>query len=332
VHGLTTVAMGVTRSSLAWRASMADIAAAADRFDFDSLQHAVARVRSEQVFFIGGAPKSGTTWLQYLLNAHPEVSCGGEGHFPNRLLPMLAKALQTYNTGINVKNRSIYGRRTGQPLFTDQHAYHLVTVAIGMMLSRPEKPNARIVGDKTPDNVRHFALLANLFPRAKFIHIVRDARDCAVSAWFHNQRLNPTELAKKFDAFGPFAERFAQIWAGNVRTGVTFANAAPERCLTIRYEDLCDNSLNSLDPVCAFLGASRDPATLRACCEAADFVNLSGGRSRGQEDRGSFFRRGVPGDWRRHFDVQTERAFREKAEPWMANFRYSLEGADAVQG
>src|SRR5580658_10414130 len=106
-----SAAMGVKRRSLAWRASMADFAAAADRFDFDSLQRAVAQVRSEQVFFIGGAPKSGTTWLQYLLNAHPEISCGGEGHFPNRLLPMLAKTLQTYNTGINVKNRSIYERR-----------------------------------------------------------------------------------------------------------------------------------------------------------------------------------------------------------------------------
>ena len=33
------------------------------------------------LFFVLGAPKSGTTWLQYLLNAHPNISCRGEGLF-----------------------------------------------------------------------------------------------------------------------------------------------------------------------------------------------------------------------------------------------------------
>jgi hypothetical protein len=325
------MAVGAKRSSKAWQATMADFSAAADRFDFDSLQRTVARVRSDQVFFIGGAPKSGTTWLQYLLNAHPEISCGGEGHFPNRLLPMLAKTFQTYNTGINVKNRSIYDQRNGQPLFADKHVYHLMTIAIAMMLSRPEKDTARITGDKTPDNVRYFALLAALFPRAKFIHIVRDPRDCAVSAWFHNLRLNPTELGKKFTSFGEFADRFAQIWATNLKLGTAFSEANPERCLSLRYEDLCDDPSRSLDPICAFLGASRDPATLLACCDAADFARLTGGRPRGQEDRASFFRRGVPGDWREHFDVPAEQAFRVKAEPWMSSFRYSTATADSRQ-
>jgi len=30
-----------------------------------------------QLFFVGGAPRSGTTWLQYLLDSHPDVRCGG---------------------------------------------------------------------------------------------------------------------------------------------------------------------------------------------------------------------------------------------------------------
>ena len=47
-------------------------------FDFDALHQAIALIRRKQVFFIGGAAKSGTTWLQLLLNAHPEISCSGE--------------------------------------------------------------------------------------------------------------------------------------------------------------------------------------------------------------------------------------------------------------
>ncbi len=32
-------------------------------------------------FFVGGAPKSGTTWVEEILNAHPDVLCTGEGAF-----------------------------------------------------------------------------------------------------------------------------------------------------------------------------------------------------------------------------------------------------------
>src|ERR1700722_1873858 len=47
----------------------------------EKLQH-LARC---QLFFVGGAPRSGTTWLQALLDSHPEISCRGEGLFMKHL-------------------------------------------------------------------------------------------------------------------------------------------------------------------------------------------------------------------------------------------------------
>lgn len=302
---------------------MSAATAVTNGFDFDTIHQAIATIRRKQVFFVGGAAKSGTTWLQLLLNAHPNISCSGEGHFPNKLLPGLAKALRSHNTTLNLKSRSIFDGVNEQPLFTNRHALYLATTAISLMLCQPVKvTTARFVGDKTPDNVRHFQLLATLFPQAKFIHIVRDARDCAVSAWFHNQRVSPEPFAKQFAAFSEFSGAFAKAWVANVSLGAKFAAEQPHRCLTIRYEDLSQDPLAVFGQVCGFLGASADPAILRACCAAADFASLSGGRSRGQEDRGSFFRQGLPGDWHGHFDAPGELAFREKVEPWMSNFRY----------
>jgi hypothetical protein len=302
---------------------MANPPAAADQFDFDKVHDAIARLRQKQVFFIGGAPKSGTTWLQLMLNAHPEISCRGEGHFPDRLLPVLVRAMKEHNATLEMKNRSIFDGLDGQPLFTNRHVYYLAAAAMSVMLGQPPKAQAaHCVGDKTPDNVRFFPLLATLFPRARFIHLVRDGRDCTVSAWFHNLRVDAVALTRRFPSLGDFASYYAQIWVENVSLGAKFAAAQPKRCLAVRYEDLSQGPLHLLGLLCEFLGASRDTAVLQACCAAADFAALSGGRSRGVEDRGSFFRRGVPGDWRSHFDGQIDLAFRAKAEPWLSGYRY----------
>lgn len=299
------------------------MADASNDFDFDAMQQAIAAIRRKQVFFVGGAAKSGTTWLQFLLNAHPEISCTGEGHFANKLLPGLAKTLKTHNAILQSKSHTIFDGRNEQPLLTNRHTLYLTTAAICLLLCPPDKVDvSRIVGDKTPDNVRHFPLLAAMFPQARFIHIVRDARDCAVSAWFHNTRISPEPFKKHFDSFEAFSGAFAKAWVLNVSLGAKFAAQQPTRCLTIRYEDLSQDAVAVFARVCGFLGASTDPAVLQACCAAADFASLSGGRSRGQEDRASFFRQGLPGDWRGHFDASSDLAFRAKVEPWISAFRY----------
>ncbi len=309
---------------------MAVASSAFANFDFDAQHRAITTLRGKQVFFAGGAPKSGTTWLRLLLNAHPDISCGGEGHYPNRLLPAFAKALKDYNAAIEAKNKALFGQLDAQPLFSNRHALYLGAAAISLMLSRPAKAaTVGIVGDKTPDNVRFLPLLGGLFPAAKFILIVRDPRDCAVSAWFHNLRVNPAEARSKFASFAAFAMNYAHIWAGAVRGGATFADRHPGRCLTLRYEDLSDDPLPALDRICGFLGASRQPSVLEACRDATEFTRLSGGRSRGEEDRASFFRRGVTGDWRAHFDTATEQEFLAGAGAVMALFGYRPADAGA---
>ncbi len=55
-------------------------------------QSRIGRVLSGQLFFIAGAPKSGTTWVQRLLDAHPEIVCSGEGHFANKIAPPCKEA------------------------------------------------------------------------------------------------------------------------------------------------------------------------------------------------------------------------------------------------
>src|SRR5215813_7312173 len=78
--------------------------------DCDHLHTAVSALRKKQIFFVGGTVRSGTTWLQLLLHAHPSVSCSGEGHFPDRLWPFLKQTMEQHNGIIKKHNELVFKR------------------------------------------------------------------------------------------------------------------------------------------------------------------------------------------------------------------------------
>jgi hypothetical protein len=279
---------------------------------------------SKQIFFVGGIVKSGTTWLQLLLDAHPNVSCTGEGHFFDVLGPSLANALEQYNNYTKDKNTTIFSEFRGQPLISKEDFAHLLASAIAMLLvSGQGGKMASALGEKTPDNVRCFAVIAKIIPSAKFVHLVRDGRDCAVSAWFHNLRFTADQTHAAFSSIDDYVAQFAEGWAADVAKGLDFAANHPDRCHTLRYEDLVSNTEYHLGNVLRFLGMPDDAAAVTNCCAMASFQTLSGGRQRGDEDRTSFFRKGVVGDWRAHVTKQTATLFEEKACQWLEYFGYS---------
>lgn len=84
-------------------------------------------------------------------------------------------------------------------------------------------------GDKTPHHVRELVRLGKAFPKAKFIHIMRDGRDVSSS------------LRKK-RWYGPTIHA-AWIWAESVRAGRLAGQAlGSDRYIEIRYEDLIVNT------------------------------------------------------------------------------------------
>ena len=93
--------------------------------------------------------------------------------------------------------------------------------------------------EKTPQHVQHLVALSQQFPAAKFIHVIRDGRDCAVS--FHRRWLRQPELTvfrwKKVVAIG--REQGRQL--------------GTDRYLETRYEDLTTQPEQSLRRISAFL-------------------------------------------------------------------------------
>lgn len=290
-------------------------------FRYDALQADIAQVMAKDLFFIAAYPKSGTTWLQVMLDAHPEICCRGEGHFVDRLTPLLHRAAELYNGFIGQRNTTVFRELPPFPQFEDKHLFYLLASAMSLLLGKDEAARtARVIGEKTPDNLSCLPLLMTLFPRAKFLHVVRDGRDCAVSAWFHNQRANPQELVRRHGTLDRFVDHLAERWNLLVQLGLQFAAAHPDRCLLVRYEDLSLRPAETMQTVLGFLGV--DTAAVAQCLAAGAFERMSGGRPRGVEDRESFMRLGVPGNWRDHLTEERNRAFLAVAGKALAQLGY----------
>jgi len=293
--------------------------------DYDVVHAAISDLRKKQIFFIGGVMKSGTTWLQLLLDAHPQVSCNGEAHFTRGLAPLLQHAFTQHSQLIAEKNKSIFNELQGYPVLGDEDIQYLLASSISLYLLRQskDKPTAHAVGEKSPKNVLYFDVFDALFPTAKFIHIVRDGRDCAVSGWFHNMRLSRDWTLKAHGSMDAYVLSFIDGWAKDVAGAQAIADANPARVRQVRYEDLMANVESVLADLFTFLNVDSGQAVLAQCRSAASFETLSGGRPAGQENLNSFFRKGEPGDWRNHMSKDLNAAIRNRAGAWLERFGYS---------
>lgn len=275
-------------------------------FDCRAILAELSELLSKQLFFIGGSIGAGTTWLQVLLDQHPQISCRGEGHFVTYLVSALKHCVEQYNRYLVSKNAIIYRELEGYPLFDTVEFNALHATAMLLLMRKQSLGKAtRAVGEKTPDNVRTFDGLRTAFPSAKFVHMLRDPRDAAVSGWYLGQRTDAAQMAAKFGGMAGYFRHFVDIWVSEAALGLEFGARHPEHYIEVRYADLLDHTEAALEPVVRFLGVDAGPDVLRACSAAGEFQTLSRGRPRGVEDRKSHFRRGVVGDWINHFDAET---------------------------
>jgi hypothetical protein len=252
-----------------------------------------------QPFFVTGAPKSGTTWLGKLLDVHPEISCKGEAciyAFTNSLTYISNE----YNKMLENRAKNLSDLNEFPPL-SQSDIFAMMRYFIDLRLATivdPEKSGLKCVGEKDPVHAKNFPLLHQLFPEAKVIHIIRDGRGVILSSWHHDIRANiPGMQAVSFDTF---LDNAAGLWANTVRKAQETAPLLGDRYLEVRYEDLIADVLPNLQRVLDHLGVDAREATLRACAEGASFEKMSKGRSPGQEDAQSFFRKGIADDWKDH--------------------------------
>ena len=276
-----------------------------------------------QVFFVCGAPKSGTTWLQRILDAHPEVCCSGEGHFIQRFSAPMARVVRDYNRELAAAAEQVY---EGEPYYGPVEQTEFDAMVRGFILTRLTarvEPQTRWVGDKTPTYTRHLDQLDRLFPGARIFHIVRDPRDVAVSRMAHSRRAGATEAATPgSDQHRQTVEGAVRMWREAVTAVDAFAAAHPGQVHELRYRDLHDDPIGETGRLFGFLGAAAPRVLMEQIVAQTSFEALSG-RPRGEEDPNAFLRKGVPDAWKSQLDAASARRIEDDCGELMRAKRFA---------
>jgi hypothetical protein len=266
--------------------------------DYRAWCERTAAIGSLRKLFVVGCAKSGTTWLQHLLNGHPEICIDGEGRYFWPLAQYLNKAFTSFNESLPKQGHDV------SAWWSDTEFACLMRHTIEVALSRTyvnggSEPGLQYIGDKTPMHTLAVGSLHQLFPEARFIHIIRDPRDATISQWIFWAKANDP---RSFEEFVEYS--ITKVWPLNVESARKAGRPLGPLYTEVRYEDLIENPADEMTRLCQFLGVDDASGAIEACLANGDFKKHSGGRTRGNDDGdGNLYRKGVAGDWMNHIPV-----------------------------
>nr|CAD2137460.1 unnamed protein product [Meloidogyne enterolobii] len=170
--------------------------------------------------FIGGIPRSGTTLMRAMLDAHPDVRCGEETRIIPRVLALRAQWKKSEKEWRRLQEAGV-----NEKVINSAISSFIVNVIIGHGDPAPRLCN------KDPFTLKSTVYLSELFPKAKFIFMIRDGRATVHSI-----------ISRKITITGFDLNDFKQClqkWNAGIEVmNEQCKQVGEEKCLKVYYEQL----------------------------------------------------------------------------------------------
>jgi sulfotransferase family protein len=226
---------------------------------------------SNPYVFIVGCPRSGTTLLQRVVNAHPKIAVMPEAHWiyqllkyttertpertlKNEILPALMEHPKFARLGISREQLlALMGE--------EQHpAYSTFVQRIFDLYGKMQ--DKELVGNKTPGLVRRLELVQELWPQARIVHLIRDGRDVFLS--IRNRPLHNQSPGARITSTEDPVSTAALWWELNVQMGRAAGQSlGPKLYREVRYESLVSRPAEVCAELCGFLEMPSSDAMLK---------------------------------------------------------------------
>ena len=205
-----------------------------------------------------GVRRSGTTLLRVMLDRHSQIAVPDESYF----VPQLAdRHLRRVDPDDFVDDLRRIDTLSEWNVPLDKVRARLtprmpVGEAIGSVYAvYAEEQGKTRWGDKTPMYMQNLRLLERLFPDARFVHLIRDGRDAALSFL-----AMPRGIVTETWMHPRTPAGFAAQWRTEVAAARRLGRRVGPRYFEVRYEDLVADVEGVLRRICEFAGLAYEPA------------------------------------------------------------------------
>jgi molybdopterin-biosynthesis enzyme MoeA-like protein len=199
-------------------------------------------IKSSPPVFIVGMPRSGTTLLSNLLNASEEIYFPQETHFfsqLNKFKKNEGKLKKTFEKFYLNKNE-IYFKSWNLDINKIEELAGLnekeLFEDLICLLQKQNKKQFESWGEKTPIHFVYINEILKIYPKAKFVHIIRDPRDVFISM-----------IASSWVKIFPFEEKISQY-----KISCQIHLSTSENICSVKYEDLVKEPEKNLKKIFSF--------------------------------------------------------------------------------
>lgn len=240
------------------------------------------------VLFVVGIPKSGTTWLEKMLSSYPGYS--------ELLIPEATLAPR----GIFNLPEDTFTRMRDMLVLSKMHLAW--TEHNAKVLSESKIPYAVLYRD-----LRDICISDYHYVRLTPWH------------WAHDETMRMT-ISQYIDQWIEYALPGFCQWVDK-----WYDNSDPQQSVMVRYEDILSDPHSSLRRILELYELPATEERINEMVEKNRFDRLSGGRVAGQEKSSSFFRKGKSGDWKNHFSPGQKEAFKKIGGDWLIRHGYETD-------
>ena len=204
-----------------------------------------AHMITKPIIFVGGVPRSGTTLMRVLLDAHPDIRCGEETRVITRVLSM------RYNWETReIERKRLDAAGLNLTVLDDATRSFISQVILN------HGPPAEYYCNKDPLNFKYLTTLTRLYPNGKYILMIRDGRAVAHSIVSRNVTIGGVDTKSYLSAVA--------FWNKAMTTMLEQCKSVGEnKCLEISYEKLVLDIETWMRKILEFAGIEWHPNVLR---------------------------------------------------------------------
>ncbi|XP_078451442.1 protein-tyrosine sulfotransferase 1-like [Lampetra fluviatilis] len=230
---------------------------------FDPVRREFRYNESIPIIFIGGFPRSGTTLMRVMLDAHSQVRCGEETRVVPRVLGMHQMWMKSEKERVRLAEAGV----------TDAVLDDAVRAFVLEIVAKHGEPAQRLC-NKDPFALKSLSYLATLFPESRFLLMLRDGRASVHSMISRRVTVSGFDLSSYRDCLSKWSRAVEGMHAQCLAVG-------PRRCMAVRYETLALRPEATMREALAFLGLPWEAAVLHH----EDMIGKAGGVSLSKVER-----------------------------------------------